>query len=170
MAEAHVVLNELAPDAARAALQRCCGAEQWVTAMLRHRPFASEQELLRLAETAWLGLHREDYLAAFAQHPQIGAELSALRQRFGNTLGLAAREQAGVAHADERTLLALAEGNRAYQLRFGFIFIVCATGKSAGEMLEALERRLAHAPAEELLVAAAEQAQITRLRLEALGR
>jgi OHCU decarboxylase len=81
---------------------------------------------------------------------------------------LAAREQAGVSKASEETLRALAEGNRAYEERFGFIFIVCATGKGADEMLGLLRERLPHARDEELVIAAQEQAKITRLRLEKL--
>jgi 2-oxo-4-hydroxy-4-carboxy-5-ureidoimidazoline decarboxylase len=169
MAEAHAVLNGLAPDAASAALRRCCGAERWVLAMARRLPFASTAELLRAADQEWRQLGREDYLEAFAQHPRIGEDLQALRQRFAATLGLASQEQAGVADADEASLLALAEGNREYLSRFGYIFIVCATGKSAEQMLAALGTRLTHDSDAELRVAAAEQAKITRLRLQGLG-
>jgi 2-oxo-4-hydroxy-4-carboxy-5-ureidoimidazoline decarboxylase len=169
MAEAHVVLNGLAPDAASAALRRCCGAERWVASMSGRRPFASTEELLGAADQEWQKLGREDYLEAFAQHPQIGEDLQALRQRFGATLGLASQEQAGVAAADDAKLLALREGNREYLSRFGFIFIVCASGKSAEQMLAALRARLTHDSEAELRVAAAEQAKITRLRLQGLS-
>jgi 2-oxo-4-hydroxy-4-carboxy-5-ureidoimidazoline decarboxylase len=169
MAEAHTVLNGLAPEAASAALRRCCGAERWVTSMCGRRPFGSTDELLGAADQEWQKLEREDYLEAFAQHPQIGEDLPSLRQRFGATLGLASQEQASVAAANEASLLGLREGNREYLSRFGFIFIVCATGKSAEQMLAALTTRLAHDSDTELRIAAAEQAKITRLRLQGLG-
>jgi 2-oxo-4-hydroxy-4-carboxy-5-ureidoimidazoline decarboxylase len=169
MAEAHQVLNSLDAQAAADALRRCCGSERWVAAMLKGRPFASTEELLRSAERNTQLLERDDHLQAFAQHPKIGEDLQALRQRFGSTLSLASREQAGVNAASEDTLRALRDGNRAYESRFGFIFIVCATGKSAEELLQVLKLRLSHAADEELQVAAAEQAKITRLRLAGLA-
>jgi len=167
--EPHALLNELAPGAAADALRRCCGAERWVQALLAARPYASTAELYALAERAWQGLGAHDYREAFAQHPQIGEDLAALRQRFGSTHTLAAHEQSGVAGADEATLLGLRDGNRAYRERFGFIFIVCASGKSAAEMLALLRARLDHDPATELAIAAGEQAKITQLRLAGLG-
>jgi len=169
MAEPHAVLNALEEPEAAAALLRCCGSERWAAALLARRPYASTEALHSLAERAWQSLAEQDYLQAFAQHPQIGEDLAALRQRFATTHTLAAGEQAGVQGADEATLLALREGNRAYRERFGFIFIVCATGKSALEMLDLLRQRLAHDPATELRIAAAEQAKITRIRLDKLS-
>jgi 2-oxo-4-hydroxy-4-carboxy-5-ureidoimidazoline decarboxylase len=169
MAEPHVVLNALGDAAAAQALERCCGSERWVAAMLRARPFASLSALYAHAEQIWSGLGEADQLQAFAQHPQIGEDLAALRERFASTHALAAREQAGMTAADEAILVALRDGNRAYRARFGFIFIVCATGKSAREMLGLLEQRLHRDRATELAQAATEQAKITRLRLESLG-
>src|SRR6266566_1657403 len=110
-------VNALSDDRARAALERCCGARQWVDAVLAARPFASDVELLAAAEP---------------------------------------------------TRAALARENRAYEQRFGHVFLVSATGKTADEMLAALRARLANDPAAELRVAAEEQAKITRLRLEKL--
>jgi 2-oxo-4-hydroxy-4-carboxy-5-ureidoimidazoline decarboxylase len=162
-------LNALDPDAATATLRRCCGAERWVKAMLAARPFASTTALQEQALRVWNGLDAPDYLQAFSHHPQIGENLEALRRRFAATHTLSEREQAGVDNADESTLLALREGNRAYRERFGHIFIVCATGKSASEMLALLRQRLDNEPAAELAIAAAEQAKITRLRLDGLG-
>lgn len=169
MPEPHLVLNALGEAAAAAALERCCGSQRWVAAMLKERPFTSSSALYARAEQIWNGLGAADQLEAFAHHPQIGEDLAALRERFASTHTLSAREQAGVTAADDATLLALRDGNRAYRARFGFIFIVCATGKSANEMLALLEQRLSRDPATELAQAAAEQAKITRLRLEGLG-
>ena len=169
MSEPHAALNALSEAEAEAALRRCCGAERWVQALLAARPYASTAQLYALAESVWQGLEAGDYREAFSHHPQIGEDLAALRQRFVHTRALSASEQAGVNGADEATLLALRAGNRAYRERFGFIFIVCATGKSAAEMLALLRARLDHDPAAELAIAAGEQAKITRLRLAGLG-
>jgi 2-oxo-4-hydroxy-4-carboxy-5-ureidoimidazoline decarboxylase len=169
MAEPHAVLNALDGAEASAALRRACGAERWVERMLARRPFASSAELYASADAEWQASSREDYLEAFGHHPQIGEDLGALRRRFQNTAQLSSREQAGVAVADEATLRALSDANAAYRDRFGYIFIICATGKSAGEMLAALRQRLANDAGTELRVAAAEHAKITRLRLAGLG-
>lgn len=133
------------------------------------RPFASEAELYATAERVWSGLARDDYLEAFAHHPRIGEDPVALRARFPHTASWAQGEQAGVARADDATLNALAANNRRYFERFGYIFIVCASGKSAAEMADLLAARLNNAPDVELAIAAREQARITRLRLEKLS-
>ncbi len=152
-------VNALSDDRARAALERCCGARQWVDALLAARPFASDVELLAAAERIWWGLGRADWLEALAAHPRIGGR--------GNT-DWTRREQAGVDGAAEATRAALARENRAYEQQFGHVFLVSATGKTADEMLAALRARLANDPVTELRVAAEEQAKITRLRLEKL--
>ena len=168
MNEPHEVLNALDEIAAAAALRRCCGSERWVIAMNRERPYPSTPALLAAAERHWSLLEGRDLLEAFSQHPQIGEDVSSLRQRFVATHALSAREQSGLSDADEATLVALRDANRAYRKRFGFIFIVCASGKSAEEMLSLLQARLKHAPDLELDIAATEQAKITHLRLEKL--
>jgi 2-oxo-4-hydroxy-4-carboxy-5-ureidoimidazoline decarboxylase len=158
-------INAWTADEAIAGFRRCCGSTRWAEAMASLRPYASEAALRDAAERTWRSLPRTDWLEAFAAHPKIG-DLDALRARFAATAGWSALEQAGVAGASEEVLRALAGGNRLYEERFGYIFIVCATGKTAGEMLELLRRRLPNDPAEEIANAAAEQAAITRLRLE----
>lgn len=169
MPEAHRVLNALDVDAAGEALRSACGAERWVSRMLAQRPFASSAELLELAAREWSASSTEDCLEAFSNHPQIGEDLGELERRFGSTAALATGEQAGVRAADKAILLALGDANRVYRERFGFIFIICATGKTADEMLEALMARLPNQREAEIGIAAAEQAKITRLRLEKLG-
>jgi 2-oxo-4-hydroxy-4-carboxy-5-ureidoimidazoline decarboxylase len=169
MAEPHAVLNALDDESAAAALRRACGAQRWVERMLARRPFASSEELYASADEEWRASTREDYLEAFGHHPRIGEDLTALRQRFQTTASLSSREQAGVAEADDGTLSSLRDANAAYRERFGFIFIICATGKSAREMLAALESRLRNDPDDELAIAAREHAKITRLRLGGLG-
>lgn len=160
-------LNTLPEDEAEAVFRRCCGAARWARQMTARRPFATPEALFAMADEIWARLSRDDWLEAFAHHPRIG-DLESLRTRFASTRAWAAGEQAGAATASEAVLHALAEGNRAYEERFGYIFIVCATGKSADEMLGLLRARLPNDPAAELHVAAAEQRKITRLRLEKL--
>jgi allantoinase len=160
-------LNASNEAEARAELLRCCGARVWAERMAALRPFASVEQLLDAADAVWRGLDRSDRLEAFAAHPKIG-DLDALRARFASTASWATGEQAGVAGAPESTLLALADGNRDYESRFGYIFIVCATGKTANEMLGLLRGRLGNDPATELEVASGEQAKITRIRLRKL--
>ena len=152
---------------ARAALLRCCGAGDWVDAMLHARPFVTREGLHAAADQAFAPLAREAVFEAFSHHPRIG-DLSELRDRFASTASWASGEQQGAAQAQESTLEALAAGNAAYEARFGHRFIVCATGLSAHEMLARLESRLHHGAEEELRIAAAEQLKITHLRLDKL--
>ena len=163
MARSHEI-NAASPDAARAIVLRACGATRWVDRMMQRRPFGNDARLLSAARIEWFGLSESDWLEAFSQHPPIGDRAS-LEARFPKTHDLSAKEQAGVAGAREDVLTALAEGNDAYLDKFGFIFIVCATGKSAEEMLALLKSRLGNERAAELRFAAEEQAKITALRL-----
>jgi|SRR5450432_263251 len=171
MAEPHEVLAGLPEGEAAAALFRCCGARRWVDGMRARLPFVSTPALLAAADEVWHGLGPEDYLQAFSQHPRIGADLrqADAAARYATTAAWARDEQAGAARADHDTREQLRLGNAAYAERFGFTFIVCATGKSAGDMLALLRTRLANQPDAEIQVAAHEQARITRLRLEKLG-
>ena len=158
-------LNRMPAAEAEAVFRGCCGSARWARQMAARRPFATPADLYAAADAAWWALGAEDWRVAFAQHPRIG-DVGALREKFGQSAAWSSQEQAGVGGAPEDVLAALAEGNRAYEDRFGYLFIVCATGKTAGEMLEVLEQRLGNAPAEELREAAEQQRQITRLRLE----
>ena len=136
--------------------------------MLSHRPFGSNEQLHAMARQEWFALAPDDWREAFRHHPKIG-DRESLRARFAPTAHLSEHEQRGVGTASEATLGALAEANHAYEDKFGYIFIVCATGKSAEEMLALLIERLNNEPQEELLVAASEQAKITELRLRRMG-
>ena len=167
---------DAAPDAdARAILTRACGASRWVDRMMARRPFGSDARLLRTARIEWFGLTEIDWLEAFSHHPQIGdralappklpSEGGSLTARFPATHDLSAKEQAAVGAATDDVLSALAKANADYRARFGFIFIVCATGKTADEMLALLRARLPNDRATELRIAAEEQAKITALRL-----
>jgi 2-oxo-4-hydroxy-4-carboxy-5-ureidoimidazoline decarboxylase len=161
-------LNEADEETCAEALAACCGARRWVQEMVAGRPYHSRTHLHGHADHVWWHLGDGDWREAFTHHPKIGEDLDALREKFGDTANWAEGEQAGVAGADEATLVALAEGNRAYEVRYGYLFIVCASGLSAGEMLGHLRARMDSAPEFELRVAAAEQAKITHLRLDTL--
>jgi 2-oxo-4-hydroxy-4-carboxy-5-ureidoimidazoline decarboxylase len=152
-------LNALPDDEAAAAFLRCCGSTRWARMMAAARPFAGVDALAAAAETAAGSLDRPDWLEAFAAHPQIGESTRS---------SWAAGEQVGSRSASDEVRRRLAEGNTAYHERFGYIFIVCATGKSAAEMLRLLEGRLTNDAATECRVAAGEQRKITRLRLAKL--
>jgi len=147
---------------------RCCGSTRWARRMAAHGRFGSRAELHGLADHLWWDLGDGDWREAFTHHPRIGADVAALRERFAPTASWSEGEQAGVQQADDHTLQALAEGNQRYDDRFGYLFIVCASGKSAREMLALLSERLDNEPAAELRIAAGEQAKITHLRLEKL--
>jgi 2-oxo-4-hydroxy-4-carboxy-5-ureidoimidazoline decarboxylase len=136
--------------------------------MTRRQPFESETALFDAAEAIWRALAPSDWLEAFASHPRIG-ERGGLRAKFAATSDLSAREQAGALGAPDDIRRQLAEENVRYEQRFGFIFIVCATGKTAEEMLTMLRRRLSNTAGVEIEIAAAEQLKITRIRLEQLA-
>jgi 2-oxo-4-hydroxy-4-carboxy-5-ureidoimidazoline decarboxylase len=131
-------------------------------------PIADAGTLMAKATTAWYALREADWREAFTHHPKIGSDVQALREKFASTSTWAEGEQAAVKQAPSATLEALAAGNREYEQKFGYIFIVCATGKSADEMLALLQARLPNKPEDEILIAMGEQAKITRLRLEKL--
>jgi 2-oxo-4-hydroxy-4-carboxy-5-ureidoimidazoline decarboxylase len=156
--------NEAAPGDARRMLLTCCGSTRWADRLLRRRPFKTREDLFAAAREEWFALTQDDWLEAFRHHPKIG-DRTALRQRFPATHHLSEREQAGVSGASDQVIDALADGNRTYEARFGYIFIVCATGRSADEMLTMLRERLGNDPVREIRIAAEEQAKITELRL-----
>lgn len=149
---------------ARSLLRVCCGASRWIERMLDRRPFASQDEALAAAREEWWALSPDDWREAFAHHPRIG-DIEDLQKRFAATRSLSEREQSGVSGASPELLASLLEANRAYEARFGYIFIVCASGKSATEMLDLLRGRLANPPDAEILIAAEEHAKICALRM-----
>ena len=157
-------INEGPESDVRAFFMRACGSTRWVDRMMARRPFATDAKLLFAARNEWFGLTETDWLEAFSHHPRIG-DRAALEARFPETHELSAKEQSGIGIAGADVLQALAQANNDYFDRFGFIFIVCATGKSAAEMLGLLLSRLQNDRATELRVAAEEQAKITALRL-----
>jgi OHCU decarboxylase len=157
-------LNSLAHDEAEAELLKCCGSTAWACAMSARRPFADAGELARAADEVWSRLERDDWLEAFSRHPKIGERGKAAGQTEREQ-AWSKQEQSGVGAPDDATRAELAESNRVYEEKFGYVFLVCATGKSAGEVLAQLRGRLRNDPEEEIGRAAEEQRQITRLRL-----
>jgi OHCU decarboxylase len=157
-------LNHLGADEARAALLACCGSTRWAAEVEALRPFWDVGQLLNIAGRVWRELDDDDRLEAFRAHPKIG-ESKAAAETGEEARRWAEGEQSGARDAAAETLDALTEANREYEGRFGFIFIVCATGKTAEEMLGLLRARLGNDPETELRVAAAEQWRITELRL-----
>lgn len=133
--------------------------------MAAARPFASVDTLFTEADRFWFALTREDWLEAFGHHPRIG-ERNLSAPKFAATAQQSSREQSGMNAASDADRSAFAEGNAEYERRFGHVFLICATGRSAAAMLEQLRTRLSNDAATELTNAAREQAMITRLRLE----
>jgi OHCU decarboxylase len=162
-------LNGLAATEAEAELLACCGARAWAQRLAAACPFADLAGLLAAAERIWWELDPADWRQAFAAHPRIGESRA---KEPGDQRGSqwSAEEQSGARSATSSVLADLAAANRAYEARFGHVFLICATGRSAGQMLEALRERMGNDPETELSVAAGEQAKITRLRLEKLLR
>jgi 2-oxo-4-hydroxy-4-carboxy-5-ureidoimidazoline decarboxylase len=153
-------INRLPDQEARMELLACCGSRRWAARVSSGRPYPDNAALLAAADEAWDGAAEADIREAFAAHPRIGEPEHGGAQERG--------EQAASSDADAETRAALREGNRAYEERFGHIYLVCASGRSAGELLADLRSRLGNDPATELRVAAEEQRAITRLRLKKL--
>ncbi len=159
-------LNALESEDALAALLNCCGSQKWARRMVFERPFENTHELLLTADHVWWSLDAADWLEAFGAHPKIGERKAAPEPTDFSRWS--EEEQAGARRASEETQAALASANHEYEKRFGYIYIVCATGKSAEEMLALLRERLQNEPDMELRIAAEEQRRITQLRLEKL--
>lgn len=142
----------------------CCHCINWAKGVANDAPFESLKTLLTACHDHWSNATEEAVLEAFSGHPQIG-DLEALRNKYADT---ASAEQGQVVAADETVLVRLKEANDDYLRRFGFIFIVCATGKSAAEMLDLLEVRIVNSREQELANGAREQAAIMDIRINKL--
>ena len=160
-------LNQLPPSQAIKGLLDCCGSRKWAVAMARSRPFATDKELLAAADKIWQGLKENDWREAFRHHPPIGGRRAKTKQS-SKASGWSAKEQSAMKTAAPGVLAALAEENRTYAKKFGYVFLICATGKTSDEILISLRRRLSNPPEAELRAAAEEQRKITRIRLEKL--
>jgi len=157
--------NALPAVQAETALKDCCGSSRWAAQVAALRPYETAEALYKSADSVWWKLDRGDWLEAFSRQPQIGdkpASGSAFARQW------AEGEQSGARAASEDVKERLARGNRAYFEKFGYIYIVCATGKSAEGMLAILNQRLQNDAPSELSIAAEQQRQITRIRLDKL--
>lgn len=157
--------NALPPQEAVREILPCCGSDTWGAGMVSRRPFRDENSLLTVADEIWANLEERDWLEAFRSHPRIGDSRAQKIVTPQSSLW-SAREQEKAAIGGEMLMANLKNGNLAYEKKFGRIFIVCATGKSAGEILENLRHRLDNDEATELQLAREEQRKIMQLRLK----
>lgn len=160
-------LNAMPSGEAEAELLKCCGSRAWARRLIAERPFADLDDLIAKSERVWWSLPPDDWLEAFHSHPKIGEQKAAAKVAAA-ARQWSADEQSGIRHAAQQIVDALAQLNTEYEAKFGYIFIVCASGKSSEEMLAILRERLGNELGEELRNAAAEQAKITQLRLRKL--
>ena len=169
MSDALERINQASTSDADAMFLDCCGSSVWASLMTMVRPFASEDELIDVAAAAWNGEHLQtaDWLEAFAAHPQIG-ETKAASTQPSRSAEWSAGEQAGMNSVGDEMKQKLADANDAYYKKFGFIFIVCATGKSPAEMLELCRERVVNDRETEIRNAGGEQQKITEIRLRKL--
>lgn len=156
--------NQTVAQAQHTFLQSCTSSA-WVECMVEARPFKDEETLKKSANMIWQSLEESDFLEAFKGHPKIG-DVNSLRAKYANTKELAGSEQSLVKKATDNVLEELAKGNNDYEQKFGFIFIVCATGKSAQEMSDLLQARLPNTKEQEFVNAAEEQRKIFQLRID----
>jgi 2-oxo-4-hydroxy-4-carboxy-5-ureidoimidazoline decarboxylase len=160
-------LDEMPESSAAEILADCCGSSRWVSEMIAARPFGSRDAVFAAADRVWSSLSTSDWLEAFAHHPRIGERAGAVSQGEGGSAWSSA-EQARVSDAGDDVRKALAATNEEYERRFGYIYIVCATGKTPEQMLEIADKRLHNDAASEIRIAAEEQRKITRVRLQKL--
>jgi OHCU decarboxylase len=156
--------NVAPADEAGTALLSCCGSPEWVRMLLERRPYASLTSLIVDAEAVWFALPESEWLAAFACHPRIG-ERKAETESTVQFAAWSGREQSSAQATLAAVDKALAEGNKAYEEKFGFLYIVFASGRTAPELLAILEERLGHDRPAELTEAARQQWEITKLRM-----
>jgi 2-oxo-4-hydroxy-4-carboxy-5-ureidoimidazoline decarboxylase len=155
--------NQIDSEAAAREILPCCGSHAWADGLAARRPFSSPQQLFEASDAIWTALDEEAWREAFDSHPRIGQQYA--RAATAESLAWSSQEQRAAMSKDDAIKLALAEGNRQYEDRFGRIFIVCASGRSAAEILDILHRRMQDSAADEMLEAAEQQRQITQLRL-----
>lgn len=155
--------NEIEPSAAIKPMLACCAAPRWAEAMVARRPYSGIASLSLTADEVWSTMEEPDWMEAFAAHPRIGEQKESVESY--SSAAWSSEEQSSTTSAAKQVLADLAKGNKAYEERFGFTYIVCATGKSADEMLAILQRRLANDRETELREAAEQQRQIMQIRL-----
>ena len=162
------IFNSLSEKEARTYLEKCCVSKTWISKMVESRPFSSEEDVIKRAASIWYNdCSLDDFKQAFTGHPKIG-DVESLKEKFANTKEWANNEQAKVAEANTSTIEVLAKANKAYKDKFGYIFIVSASEKSAEEMLSIINERLLHDKEDEIYIAMNEQHKITVIRLDKL--
>jgi len=159
--------NQLDDTAATNLILQCCSSTDWAARMVESRPYHSIEQLIRTANDHWRVMEHADFLEAFQGHPKIG-DPGSLRKKYANTHSMARGEQSGVSGASDQVINSLAQNNCDYENKFGFIFIVCASGKSAEQMLGLIQARIGNSRAEEIANGAAEQRKITEMRIRKL--
>ena len=147
--------NSMTPKEARNELFKCCGSNHWADNVIKHFPFQSIESLKQTSDKIWWECSKEDWLEAFSHHPKIGQKT--LDKKFESTKSWAENEQSGTKNADEKILQNLIRVNNIYENKFGFIFIICATGKTAGVMMALLNERIDNDSEKEIKIAAQEQ-------------
>jgi 2-oxo-4-hydroxy-4-carboxy-5-ureidoimidazoline decarboxylase len=160
-------LNTLPTETLKQELFKCCGSTSWVNKMVSFFPMDDLVEMLEDAEEQWYACTEADWREAFTYHPKIG-DLASLAKKFAATAEWASGEQTAVNTASMQVITDLAAANEAYEKKFGYIFIVSATGKTAEEMLSLLQQRLPNTPEDEIQIAIEEQNKITLIRLQKL--
>lgn len=156
--------NSLPSDAAASQILPCCGSQMWADKLAAQRPFSSPESLFAASDAVWLALPEADWQQAFDSHPRIGQQRA--RAARAQSLSWSSSEQStAMSSQDEAAKLALAEGNREYEAKFGRIFLVCASGRSIAEILTILRARMSNSPEQELREAVEQQRRITQLRL-----
>jgi 2-oxo-4-hydroxy-4-carboxy-5-ureidoimidazoline decarboxylase len=165
MSEVLTRWNRLSVEQAAREILPCCGSVAWARDVVARRPLDDDTSLIAASDEVWWRLQASDWMEAFSKHPRIG-ERKAPAAASARSAAWSVQEQRNVADAEESVQLALAEGNREYEQRFDRVFIVCATGKSASEILEILRSRLRNDDSTELREAAEEQRKITNIRLK----
>ena len=159
--------NRQSPEKVRKDLFKCCGSTAWADKLMENFPFKTLEDIKITSDRCWFNSTKNDWLEAFSHHPKIG-DKTEIESKHVDTAEWASEEQSAVINADQNILNELIEANKHYENKFGFIFIVCATGKSAGEMLEILRERLNNEQEKELHIAINEQNKITHLRIDKL--
>jgi OHCU decarboxylase len=160
-------LNRIGPSEATTEFLKCCGSLNWATQMVKSRPFANLDQLSTSAVEIWWGLEQVDWLEAFRSHPKIGGKKTA-NEVSSQSRSWSEQEQRGIQSSATETLEELGSLNEEYELKFGYIYIVCASGKSSEEMLAILKTRMQNDAKTEIRVAAGEQQKITEIRLRKL--
>jgi len=159
--------NNFSASQQKEELFKCCGCTAWSEKLVQQSPFASIEKLKQSSDEIWWQCEQKEWLEAFTHHPKIG-DVKSLEKKFASTKEWASGEQSSVTTASQDVLHQLKDGNEEYEKKFGYIFIVCATGKSATEMLVLLNNRLLNSPDAEIKIAAQEQNKITHLRIDKL--